>query len=217
MTISKRKAASAIIIAVLLKKKRNKEQMKRLWVRRWIRTRETDDAALKLIHEIRNDDEKAFIDMFRLSGQQFDFLLERIRPLITKQNTNMRKSISAELRLSITLKFLSSGDSYRSLMYFFREFGIMAARFRMIRTNIELSESNTKVCVLAICALHNWLMSVEILPSDFIPEFDQDEIIQENNALSNNRSSNEAKEIRESFKNYFLSSAGEVSWQMDMI
>lgn len=120
MTISKRKAASAIIIAVLLKKKRNKEQMKRLWVRRWIRTRETDDAALKLIHEIRNDDEKAFIDMFRLSGQQFDFLLERIRPLITKQNTNMRKSISAELRLSITLKFLSSGDSYRSLMYFFR-------------------------------------------------------------------------------------------------
>lgn len=94
--------------------------MKRLWVRRWIRARETDDAALKLIQEIRNDDEKAFIDMFRLSGQQFDYLLERIRPLITKKNTNMRKSISAELRLLITLKFLSSGDSYRSLMYFFR-------------------------------------------------------------------------------------------------
>lgn len=120
MTVSKRRAASAIIIAVLLKKKRNKEQMKRLWVRRWIRARETDDAALKLIQEIRNDDEKAFIDMFRLSGQQFDYLLERIRPLITKKNTNMRKSISAELRLLITLKFLSSGDSYRSLMYFFR-------------------------------------------------------------------------------------------------
>lgn len=96
-------------------------------------------------------------------------------------------------------------------------FGIMAARFRVIRTNIELSENNTKSCVLAICALHNWLMSVQILPLDIIPEFNQDEIIQENIALSNNRSSNEAKEIRESFKNYFLSSAGEVSWQMDMI
>lgn len=120
MTISKRTAASAIILAVLLKKKREKNRKKRLWVRNWIRLRETEKVTQKLIEELRNNDAKAFQDMFRLTSDQFDFLLDKVRSLITKKDTNMRKSISAETRLMITLKFLSSGDSYRSLMYFFR-------------------------------------------------------------------------------------------------
>lgn len=120
MTISKRTAASAIILAVLLKKKREKNRKKRLWVRNWIRLRETEKVTQKLIEELRNNDAKAFQDMFRLTSDQFDFLLDKVRSLITKKDTNMRKSISAETRLLITLKFLASGDSYRSLMYFFR-------------------------------------------------------------------------------------------------
>ena len=50
----------------------------------------------------------------------FDELLEKVRPLITRQNTNMRESIPAHDKLCATLRFLASGASYKDLMYSFR-------------------------------------------------------------------------------------------------
>ncbi|XP_028147820.1 uncharacterized protein LOC114341224 [Diabrotica virgifera virgifera] len=47
-------------------------------------------------------------------------LLHLVTPDIEKQTTNMRESISAKHRLIITLRFLATGNSYRSLMYEFR-------------------------------------------------------------------------------------------------
>lgn len=102
-------------------------------------------------------------------------------------------------------------------------FGIMAARFRLLRTTIELSEQNVKFCVLAICALHNWLMSIN--PDDSIIEdieqsHEEYEEYQEHehNIQQNDRiASNEAKNIRNLFKNYFMSPEGEVAWQYDMV
>lgn len=93
-------------------------------------------------------------------------------------------------------------------------FGLMASRFRLLRTTIELSEKNVKLCVLAICALHNWVMTVDpTVPDDDVnePTNDANEIPVEQNI------STEAKNIRESFKTYFNSLAGAVSWQNDMI
>lgn len=95
-------------------------------------------------------------------------------------------------------------------------FGLMASRFRLLRTTIELSEKNVKICVLAICALHNWVMTVDptVLDDDSDhqePTNDANEILVEQNT------STEAKNIRESFKTYFNSPAGAVSWQNDMI
>uniref|UniRef100_A0A6P7G4V8 Uncharacterized protein LOC114337679 n=1 Tax=Diabrotica virgifera virgifera TaxID=50390 RepID=A0A6P7G4V8_DIAVI len=50
----------------------------------------------------------------------FERLLHLVTPDIEKQNTVMRESISAKHRLIITLRFLATGNSYRSLMYEFR-------------------------------------------------------------------------------------------------
>ena len=50
----------------------------------------------------------------------FDEILERVRPLITKQTTNFREPIEPGLRLAITLRFLATGDSYASLSLLFR-------------------------------------------------------------------------------------------------
>lgn len=55
-----------------------------------------------------------------MSGCEFDSLLAKVSPIISKLDTNMRKAITANTRLAITLRFLATGDSYRSLMFFFR-------------------------------------------------------------------------------------------------
>ena len=55
-----------------------------------------------------------------MSPERFEHLLSLVGPLITKQDTTMRESISAEERLVVTLRFLASGDAQKSLSYAFR-------------------------------------------------------------------------------------------------
>ncbi|KAI5101905.1 protein ALP1-like isoform X2 [Silurus meridionalis] len=51
---------------------------------------------------------------------QFHMLKELLTPLIQRQNTNYRDSISVEERLVITLHFLATGESVRNLSHHFR-------------------------------------------------------------------------------------------------
>lgn len=46
--------------------------------------------------------------------------LELVAPIITKKTTKFREPISASQRLAVTLRFLATGESYRSLQYMFR-------------------------------------------------------------------------------------------------
>lgn len=120
MTISKKKAAAIIIAIILSKRRKNRSCRKRFWARNWIRNRETENIAQNLIRDLRNDESDEFEKHFRMSPENFDFLLDKVKPLISKKDTQMRKAISAETRLAITLRYLASGDSYRSLMLLFR-------------------------------------------------------------------------------------------------
>lgn len=61
-------------------------------------------------------------------------------------------------------------------------FGIMSARFRVLRRPIEVNPDKAIIMVLAICALHNFLMSrqsrsVYAMPSDFDRENSDGEIV----------------------------------------
>lgn len=47
----------------------------------------------------------------------FEKLLRLVEHDIKKQDTNMRIAISARSRLEVTLRFLATGESFRSLMY----------------------------------------------------------------------------------------------------
>lgn len=87
-------------------------------------------------------------------------------------------------------------------------FGLLAARFRLLRTTIALSEQTINNCVLAMCALHNWIMPIDPIDS----KIESDEPINDNMTLTVERNI-EAKNIRESFKKYFNSPAGQVPWQ----
>ena len=55
-----------------------------------------------------------------MSPERFDHLLELVKPIIEKKDTNLRKSIPAAERLAITLCFLATGDSQQSLSFSYR-------------------------------------------------------------------------------------------------
>lgn len=74
----------------------------------------------KMFQEMLNEDSEEFKNFCRMSPNDFDVLLSKVEPLITKQNTRLRLPIPAKVRLAITLRFLATGDSYRSLHYLFK-------------------------------------------------------------------------------------------------
>lgn len=61
-----------------------------------------------------------FQNFSRISREDFQYLLDSIGPRISKCDSNWRKSIPALERLAVTLRFLATGDSFKSLHYLFK-------------------------------------------------------------------------------------------------
>lgn len=100
----------------MLKTKSRKPR--RWWVRPWI---DQNRGNLDLVHnEFMSTDPEQFQTFLRMNKETFDKLLTLILPIIKKQDTLMRNSLSARDKLTITLRFLATGETYRSLMYSFR-------------------------------------------------------------------------------------------------
>ncbi|XP_057206181.1 uncharacterized protein LOC130564252 [Triplophysa rosa] len=55
-----------------------------------------------------------------MSVEDFHFLLEKVAPHITKKDTHLRKAISPKDRLSVTLRFLATGETFNSLSFQYR-------------------------------------------------------------------------------------------------
>ena len=73
-----------------------------------------------LMQELSRECPELFKNFARMDRQLFDDIVERVTPLIQKKTTFWRKPIPAGLRVAITLRFLATGDSYKSLQYSFR-------------------------------------------------------------------------------------------------
>ncbi|KAJ8417464.1 hypothetical protein AAFF_G00286910 [Aldrovandia affinis] len=81
-----------------------------------LQTRRQHGEYHRLVQELRLDGER-FQRYFRLDRAQFDELLTRVGPRITRLDTNWRSPISAAERLAICPRYLATGDSYRSIAY----------------------------------------------------------------------------------------------------
>ena len=55
-----------------------------------------------------------------MSPERFKHLLQLVGPKISKKDTRLRNAIPAAERLALTLRFLASGDSQKSLSFAFR-------------------------------------------------------------------------------------------------
>lgn len=128
-----RRARLAVVIAAYLVAKeqedadeRNEQnavknkRVRRMWVREWIDRRTELGFADTLYDELKAEDPTMYKNFVRLSAQDFELLLQKVSPIIQKLDTVMRKAIPPQVRLLLTLRYLATGDSYRSLMYLFR-------------------------------------------------------------------------------------------------
>lgn len=73
------------------------------WVHPFNKSREDNERFNTFYLNIRQYPQK-FFEYYRMSIQSFDELLENIRPLITKKITTFRHPVSAEERLTVTIR-----------------------------------------------------------------------------------------------------------------
>lgn len=101
------------LLVILNESNTSRAQKRKFWTSSWHNTSFNPTTELAFTE----DDFKGYL---RMDSFVFGEILHAISPCITKNDTIMRKSISAEKRLSITLRFLATGESFASLHYQYR-------------------------------------------------------------------------------------------------
>nr|XP_054774507.1 putative nuclease HARBI1 [Lytechinus pictus] len=92
---------------------------RRWWVRPWIERRVVFGQYDTLMAELKNECQGDFVNYMRMEPAMFYELLQRISPRIKKSQRN-RQPLEAGLKLAITLRYMVTGNSYKSLQYSFR-------------------------------------------------------------------------------------------------
>lgn len=107
---------SAITVALLMAVDDEPRKKRRKWCKRWF-LRRREYGHMQLLRELRDSEPADYQNFLRMDGSTFDQLLALVRPLIAKQDTNMRDSISPEMRLTITLRYFATGNTFDYLKF----------------------------------------------------------------------------------------------------
>ena len=99
-------AAAAILFSLNRKlDTRKKAKRKRtMWTKPWICNRLCMAAYHALVQELKETDNQGFANFLRMDMESFELLLQRVAPLIARQDTRLRLSIQPEERLALTLR-----------------------------------------------------------------------------------------------------------------
>jgi len=101
------KLAAAVYVTLTINKKRKIKR--KCWVKKWVRRRDQQGAYTQLISELQLEDAQQFRNFTRMSAVEVQSLVNRLGPVIGKQDTAMRNAISVEERVIVTLRFLTTG------------------------------------------------------------------------------------------------------------
>lgn len=102
------------------KEKERKRKKKSVWTRQWLLHRPDYGWCDKLLVELAREDLPAYRNFLRVSPDLFQELLNKVGPIIERKDTFMRKALTPTERLAITLRYLATGDSYKSMRFGFR-------------------------------------------------------------------------------------------------
>lgn len=124
-------------------------KQRRLWVRPWIQRRDYLGASSRLFEELKKEDPETHNNVLRMTAPQFQQFLDLVEPLIRKQDSTFRQAIPCKTKLEITLRYLATGDSFRSLALLFRVPHntisvflpeVMAAIYEVLQPYIKVSQ-----------------------------------------------------------------------------
>lgn len=109
-------STALLFYAAAIEAKKKEKKRSRLWIKQWRKTRLDSGNIQNMMRELQPelDDFKNYI---RMDETCFKRILKAIKFDIQKQNTNMREAISPEEKLSVTLRFLATGESFTDLNY----------------------------------------------------------------------------------------------------
>ena len=117
--ISKRKVAA--ILAIMELTNEGDGAAKRGKTREWVRRREEKGLCNNIVRELSIEDTTAYKEMMRMSHEDFLRILGHIEPDITPhQVTGGNNVISPKSRLTLAIRFLATGETFRSLSFQFR-------------------------------------------------------------------------------------------------
>ncbi|KAJ8877180.1 hypothetical protein PR048_021633 [Dryococelus australis] len=134
-----------LLLALLLRRRRRRRRKQRsLWMHPIPIDRLTSGQFYTIMSEFKKDSSKIF-NYFRITAESFKQLLAFLKIHIERADTNMRKSIPAEERLAITLRYLATGCSFTDLHYIFR-CGIYTARQIVIEVCVNIWQHLHEVC-----------------------------------------------------------------------
>lgn len=110
LKMSDQDLAAAVVLVLKLKKR------KRRWSKEWFKKRQKYTYE-RLLRDLALTDVNDFNNFVRLDITKFQELLDLVTPLIEKKNTNMREAIPPFQRLSITLRYLATGNTLEDLKF----------------------------------------------------------------------------------------------------
>ena len=118
----KRKVLAALMVLELIDEDENEEkEHKKRKTKAWMKRRDEQGYANNIVKELSMEDTNGFKEMMRMSYEDFLYILNLIEKDITpKQILGGQKVINAKSRLILAIRFLATGESYRSLRFQFR-------------------------------------------------------------------------------------------------
>ena len=102
-------ATCGVIVSTLIKRKISRRRRRTVWVREWVRNRETYGVYHQLVQELSLGDAATYRNFTRMDCTTFQTLLDLVKPKITFRDTHLRRAIPAGERLALTLRFLATG------------------------------------------------------------------------------------------------------------
>ncbi|KAK5648000.1 hypothetical protein RI129_002892 [Pyrocoelia pectoralis] len=112
---------SLLGLALLTYRSTKRKQKKRqVWSKSWLlrRNEGRGRGVLAMVkNELKNTDPCGYKNYLRMDNAVFNNLLNLIRTAISKEDTILRQCISAEDRLMVTLRYLATGETLRSLSF----------------------------------------------------------------------------------------------------
>ena len=103
-----------------LTKKKKKQKKRSVWVRPYLLRRSNQGYYENLMVELERENPNLYKNFMRLDAAMFHDLVDQLTPHIKKKKTNFRKPLDPGLKVAITLRFLATGESFKSLGYQFR-------------------------------------------------------------------------------------------------